>query len=593
MKEVRLPDSTSNLLRQIGPGLARLNLLKPKLLITLSVLLFITDVLYEGQRYPEILPRLLWVSPVLITIFIITLLPFAWLAKRIKAESVRAVSLLFWVMFGAALKSFLFMYFLHPETYMQKFQDRVAGDLTIAGLYIVIAAVIFNAYDYHAQIVRELNEASARLAEQRQTRVEVASEIEDELQEKAQTALLGELERIGQSSQALLNSAESAALKLQIQSLIRNQVRPLSRELLARVEVLRAKRVEKIDESRFGDLFSLKFIPRLDSSFIASYVITIPNIFVTVASKADFLATLTMLLISISYPLIGRSLQLLLPKRGVPWFTASIYVLVISFISYIPTGSYLFWLSQTYEAVSITTLSAIGILAFIALACSAWFSLQRNREEKAAETMRVNAETRHEIELLDQAIWVAKRKWSYIIHGTVQGALSVASSRLEMANKFDEELKEKVEADIARAQRVLTSPPSFARPARELFDEISEAWQGVCDFEYQISPTAERKLESSQTSTTCLVEIAKELISNASRHGGASKFWVNVYLDPQGDLSVVAGNNGKPGERTYSSGLGHEMISQLTRNWTSSGQNFNHFTATIPMPRSVLTAIDN
>ena len=134
MTSIRLPHSTRQLLDLIWQGLGRLNLLNPKLLITLTVLLFATDVLYEGQRYPEILPRLLWVSPALIAVFVLTLMPFVWLVKRIKSESFKAVFLLFWVMVGAALKSFLFMYFLHPETYVAKFQDRVAGDLTIAGL---------------------------------------------------------------------------------------------------------------------------------------------------------------------------------------------------------------------------------------------------------------------------------------------------------------------------------------------------------------------------------------------------------------------------------------------------------------------------
>lgn len=585
MKAIRLPETTSYLLKQIWKGLARLNPLNPRLLISLAVMLFITDILYEGQRYPEIIPRLIWVSPLLILIFILTLMSYVWLVKKIKSESKRSISLLMWVTVSASLKSFLLMLLIHPETYLAKFQERIAGDLTISGLYIVIAAVIFNAYDFHVKVVNELNEASTRLEEQREVRVEVATEIENELQEKAQSALMGELEKISQSSKAVLNAAESAALKLQIQSLIRNQVRPLSRELLAQVEVLRLKKVERIKESRYGDLFKLGFIPRKDSSYIASFVISIPNIIATIATKASLSPTLALLLISISYPVIGRSLQKLLPNRRVSWSVSSLYVLLVSFTAYIPTGAYLYWLSQSYEAVSITTFSALGVLALTGLAASAWFSLQRNREEKAAETLRLNAETRHEIDLLDQAMWVAKRKWSYIIHGTVQGALSVASSRLEMATKFDEDLKKQVEADIDRAKRVLKRPPSFARPPRELFDEISEAWSGVCDFEYQISQSAEKKLENSQTSTTCLVEIAKELISNASRHGGASKFWVNVYLDAEGDLSVVAGNNGKPGERTYSSGLGHEMISQLTRNWSSTGQNYNHFAATIPMPR--------
>ena len=586
MTSIRLPHSTRQLLDLIWQGLGRLNLLNPKLLITLTVLLFATDVLYEGQRYPEILPRLLWVSPALIAVFVLTLMPFVWLVKRIKSESFKAVFLLFWVMVGAALKSFLFMYFLHPETYVAKFQDRVAGDLTIAGLYIVIAAVIFNAYEYHANVVFELNQASTRLAEQRETRIEVASEVEKELQDRAQSALLGELEKISQSNKAVLNSAESAALKLQIQSLIGNQVRPLSRELLAQVEVLRSKKVEEIQESRFGDLLKLGFNPRLDSSFIASYVISIPNILVTIASKVDWSASLILLVISASYPLIGWALSRLFPNRGMSWLASSILTGIVSLLAYIPTGLYLNSLSQEYPPVSITTFSAAGVLVFTALAATAWFALQRNREEKAAEILRVNAETRHEIDLLDQALWVAKRKWSYIIHGTVQGALSVASSRLEMATKFDENLKQQVHSDIERAKSVLTNPPNFARPAREMFAEIADAWRGVCDFEYQISPSAEKSLADSHTSATCLIEITKELISNASRHGKATKFWINAYLDSEGDMSLVAGNNGKPGERSYSSGLGHEMISQLTRNWSASGLNYNHFNATLPLPRN-------
>lgn len=586
MTAIRLPDSTRNLLDQIWQGLGRLNLLNPKFLMTFTVLLFMTDVLYEGQRYPEILPRLLWVSPALIAVFVLTLIPFIWLVRGIKSESFKAIFLLFWVMVGAAAKSFLFMYFLHPDTYMEKFQDRVAGDLTIAGIYVVVAAVIFNAYDFHVKVVKDLNTASARLAEQRETRVEVASEVEAELQEKAQSALVGELEKISHSSKSVLNAAESASLKLQIQALIANQVRPLSRELMAQVEVLRSKKVEEIKESRFGDLLQLRFNPKLDASFVASYVISIPNILVTIASKVDWTASLLLLGISISYPVLSRSLQRLFPNRATSWFTASALTALVSISSYIPIGFYLYWLSLSYPAVAITTFSAPGVLLFTALASTAWFALQRNREEKAAEILRINAETRHEIDLLDQALWVAKRRWSYIIHGTVQGALSVASSRLEMASKIDEALKQQVHSDIERAKAVLTNPPNFARPAREMFDEIADAWRGVCDFEYQISPSAEKRLENSQTSATCLVEIAKELISNASRHGGASKFWLNAYLDSNGDISLVAGNNGKPGERAYSSGLGHEMISQLTRDWSASGRNYNHFNATLPLPRN-------
>ena len=456
--------SGSNLLKQVWQGLARLNLLNPKLLITLTVMLFATDIIFEGQRYPEILPRLLWVSPILILVFVLTLLPFVWIVKKIHGESFRATFLLCWVMIGAGLKSFLFMYFLHPQSYLAKFQDRIAGDLTIAGLYIVTAAVILNAYEYHAKTVQELNRVSVLLAEQKEVRVEVAQEVENELQSKANQALIGELDKISQSSKAVLNSAEIAALKLQIQSLIRNQVRPLSRDLLGRVEILRRKTVESLEPSKFSDVLKMKFIPRQDSSFLVSYVISIPNILVTIASKVDLTASLILLFVSTSYPLIGKFIQKSLPKVGTSWPFALLLSALVSLFAYIPTGIYLSALSESYEMVSITVVSALGVLLFTAIAATAWFALQRNRESKALEILRINADIRHELDLLDQAIWVAQRKWSYIIHGTVQGALTVAASRLEMATQLNNELKSAVQADINRAKSVLQSPPVSSAP---------------------------------------------------------------------------------------------------------------------------------
>jgi hypothetical protein len=75
---------------------------------------------------------------------------------------------------------------------------------------------------------------------------------------------------------------------------------------------------------------------------------------------------------------------------------------------------------------------------------------------------------------------------------------------------------------------------------------LTLTWEGVCSFSYQISSSAEKSLNQSPTSTICFIEILKELVSNASRHGGATKFWLNAYLNPEGDLEMIAGNNGKP-----------------------------------------------
>ena len=580
------PTSPKSLSSLVATGLGRLNVFQPRLLIAISIILFMTDIGYELQRDPAVFPLVIPFSLISIVVFLLALAgPFFWI-RKMGTNAGRAIGLLLATLAAATVKSFLLMFLLHGESYLQKFQERILGDLTIATLYILVTAAMFHAFNNHLQVAEELNRVSVRLLEQKNTRIEVASEVELELREKANSTLDAELNRISAASERIFDPVESSALKLQIQALVRNQVRPLSRELQAKVQVLRSITPPESEIKGAKSLRKLRVIPRIDSSFIASYAVAIPNVLLTILSKSDLPATLFVAAVSVSYPLLGRIIQFTFSRKRIPVASALVTPALVSLIAYLPTGYVIYQLAEQYELVGFTTLTACGVLLFTNIASTAWFALQRSRDENAAEILRVNAEIRHELDLLDQSVWVAQRKWSYIIHGTVQGALTVAASRLEMANKLDDKLKEAVRADIERAKSVLASPPNFARPLDELMQEIVQTWEGVCDFEYQISPSAISALASSQTSTICLVEITKELISNAKRHGDATKFWLNAHLDHNGDLAVVAGNNGNSKSSTENSGLGMEMISQLTRSWKFTGPDFTNFTTVLPMPRS-------
>ena len=585
MKIRPVPQSTQRLASLVGTGLGRFDGFNPKMLLALAVILFLTDVGYEGQRSSHVFPWLLLYSPASIAVFLVVFAGLFLIVRRIGSNAARSISLIVAAMIAAAAKSLVLMLLIHGDEFFPSFEERIAGDPSIAAVYMVVAAVISLSYSNHIQVVEELNRVSLRLAEQKSTTIAVASDVESELHKKANAALGAELDRIAQSSERVLDSVETSALKLQIQALVRNQVRPLSRELQSRVQILRNKSTTQLQKSSLPDIWKLRIIPRIDSSFVASYVIAIPNIVFTVASKAGLANALLVAAVSLSYPLIGRGLQFGLSRKKLPIAYVLNIPAIVSVIAYLPTGIVMHNLSLQFPLVGVTIFTAAGVLIFTCIAATAWFALHRTRDENAAEILRVNAEIRHELDLLDQAVWVAQRKWSYIIHGTVQGALTVASSRLEMANKPTEELKLAVRSDIERAKTVLISPPTFDRPANELFSEIADTWQGVCDFEYQIAPSAEAALAKSQTSTTCLVEIIKELVSNANRHGGANKFWINCYLNPEGDLSIVAGNNGKIVPAGAAGGLGYEMISQLTKDWSLAGGVSNNFTATLPIPR--------
>ncbi len=576
-----LPDSGRNLLSLMWTSLIKIDPLSPKLIFMLAILLFLTDVGYEGQRSPDRLPELALFSIASILVFFAIYFGMVFLTKNVKNKTVKGLALFSIVIFAEICKSAVLIIAFRTEVFIEHFIERLPGDISLAALYWLIAGVIRSTSDDHLLAVSELNRSFQRLYQQRRLTLKTASEVEQDLHDKASSVLLNDLDRLASLSREIMDAAKASEVKLEIQRLVRNQVRPLSRELKARVEVLESLSPSEAPSTKLG---SLRSIPRQDASYVVSYLIAMPNIFSTFISKTDLITSLLLLLASVSYPLLGRLVQNFMPKGKFSIASSLIVCGIVSAICYLPFGFVISFFASQWQELLITVFTAGGVLLLTCLISTSWFTLQRQRLEIVEQIKQINREAKHEFDLLDQSIWVAQRRWSFLIHGTVQAALTVAASRLELSRRPDDRLRVQVESDITRAKDILTNPPEFSGDARVLLDEIVATWEGVCSFSYQISSSAEKSLNQSPTSTICFIEILKELVSNASRHGGATKFWLNAYLNPEGDLEMIAGNNGKPVPTDISAGLGFQMITDLTKDWEIDRKAAG-FSATLPMPR--------
>ncbi len=576
-----LPDSSRNLLSLMWTSLTKIDPLSPKLILLLAILLFLTDMGYEGQRSPDRLLELALFSIASILVFFAIYFGMVFLTKSVQNRTVKGIALFSIVIIAEICKSAILIFAFRTEVFIEHFLERLPGDISLAALYWLIAGVIRSTSDDHLLAVSELNRSFQRLYQQRSLTLKTASEVEQDLHDKASSVLLNDLDRLASLSREIMDKAKASEVKLEIQRLIRNQVRPLSRELRARVEVLESLSSSEAPSTKFR---SLRSIPRQDASYVVSYLIAMPNIFSTFISKTDLITSLLLLLASVSYPLLGRLTQNFMPKRKFSIASSLIVCGFVSAICYLPFGYVISFFASQWQELLITVFTAGGVLLLTCLISTSWFTLQRQRLEILEQIKQINREANHEFALLDQSIWVAQRRWSFLIHGTVQAALTVAASRLELSRRPDDRLRVQVESDITRAKDILTNPPEFSGDARVLLDEIVATWEGVCSFSYQISSSAEKSLNQSPTSTICFIEILKELISNASRHGGATKFWLNAYLNPEGDLEMIAGNNGKPVPNDISAGLGFQMITDLTKDWEIDRKAAG-FSATLPMPR--------
>ena len=238
MKLKFLPDQSRNLLSLVWASLTKVNPLNSRLIFILAILLFLTDVGYEGQRSPDRILTLVLFSTTSIALFFTIYFGLVYLARNIPSGTSKGIFQFAVVIIAEACKSALLIYLFRPEIFLSHYFERLPGDITLAALYWLTAAVVLSTSEDHVSALAHLNKASERLVQQRNVTLRTATEVEQELHRKASSVLLGDLDRLAILSREIMDSAKASEVKLEIQRLVRNQVRPLSRELRSRVEVL-------------------------------------------------------------------------------------------------------------------------------------------------------------------------------------------------------------------------------------------------------------------------------------------------------------------------------------------------------------------
>ena len=169
--------------------------------------------------------------------------------------------------------------------------------------------------------------------------------------------------------------------------------------------------------------------------------------------------------------------------------------------------------------------------------------------------------------LFAQKLWVFRKRWLLVLHGSVQSALTAALSRLQTSTELTPVLVELVKQDLNRAEAAVNSNLRETMDLDTGLKELQEVWSGICNIQFQVSSRAQRAIERNPDSAFCVNEIAKEAISNAVRHGEATE--ATVFIDRTEDdiLRVEITNNGNPPETDRSKGIGSEMLDEVCISW--------------------------
>lgn len=193
--------------------------------------------------------------------------------------------------------------------------------------------------------------------------------------------------------------------------------------------------------------------------------------------------------------------------------------------------------------------------------------IQFQRELTLEKLAAVNLELQKLNAAIRQELWLNRRRLASILHGPIQAALYSAAMKLAQADKPSGALIAEVEADIEQALDQLSpdSKLNIESTKAELADLV-EFWEGSCNIVLDADEALLRKVNQEPAAAEALIEIAREFVNNAIKHGKASKIDLAVK-EKDGKVAISCLDDGQLSE-SNKPGFGSSLLSELAFTWS-------------------------
>lgn len=368
-----------------------------------------------------------------------------------------------------------------------------------------------------------------------------------------------------------LKGAKSAEIGKEVQALrstVDDIVRPLSLDIaqssgeLSDTEVARAKVSLRQDFS-----FSEKIQPsKMLLPFWSSVLITLVS---TPAALVFYLqeAVLALAIFAVVTYVVLELVSLVLRSVSVST-VAALAIQVVAFTLSGITSSVTIAManlpSGSYPVGRIVTLSIIiGVGVFIG----------QLRQTQRVITQIAAREVNAQLELLNsqarRELWLNRRRIATVLHGPVQAALYASAMRLAQAARPTKKLIQTVNADLESALEVLKFDSLEAPDLKSVLAQIGEVWSGNCEIYLGVSKNVYQITKKNALLSEAVVEVLREGISNAIKHGQATEIDVEAKVSGKLiELSIV--NNGKAPVNKAGNGFGSKLYDELTLAWQLS-----------------------
>ena len=193
-------------------------------------------------------------------------------------------------------------------------------------------------------------------------------------------------------------------------------------------------------------------------------------------------------------------------------------------------------------------LSQAAVFYSITLALTFFLGVLRLQRELSLQEFEQMVEQRKLLNSrLRQRVWLGRKALAMELHGSIQGALqSVAMrlSRLDSPNAADLNL---AVDEVNRAMENLEREDHLAGKQLEtLLQELKLLWDGALEIELDLDRSALEKLDKDSSVSRCVLEAAREAITNSAKHGKAQNAKISLRTVDQLALLTVENDGTMP-----------------------------------------------
>jgi hypothetical protein len=439
----------------------------------------------------------------------------------------------------------------------------LSGGVFISTVLSVIAISIA-IFDQHSNLVKDLETKTRELTKLRSTMDTRLQEATRNLREYAQQVVTPRINQIDQLLVALKSGGNKDIAVHEMQDYVDTELRPFSHQ------IAHDKSLQALDVNIETSTKKLELPKSINLSQSMRPYVTTVLFFITYAAAAQrtmtfvealpFNVITTVLLVSyfaLFKKLFGKQeISLAIGLVVGASIFASVGPLILVMESFMPI--------EIPQHISGATVFVGLIYGFANLG---YTILTSQRTSLIAELTSTIENLESTISLLGQKEWLSRRQVGYVMHGSLQSSLNAAVLQLGAAKDPTPELIESVRGEIADALARVGFDSGQSYSFEQAQQEISKIWAGTVETKWQVQPEALEALRRNPATSECLAEVLREAVSNASKHGKATKVEIAVNIEDS-TISMHAKDNGTSINTGKTQGLGTELLDDVCSSWS-------------------------